>query len=266
VSASTRPRLLLQISRGRFEQLFTSAARERLAAVAEVAGPVGPRPPPEALAAAEALFLPTSAVVDRRVLAGAPRLRWIASANSAPPRLDYDAIAERDIVVTDSRRGFHIPVAEMALAHYLALTRGLMLHDRALCTRDCTGGVPPAENREASARRLGLLGFGEIGQTLARMLAPLQPEILVHDPYLAPGAAAERRAQSGMAGVSSLRAALSLCQGRARQPGPRLRIHRLRNLAFHRHARKSSHRQQLLSRRCRHVACPANCAPTRGGG
>ena len=189
MSAATRPCILLQISRGRCEQLFAPVARERLEAVAHVTGPTGPQPPSEALAAADVVFLPTGAVVDRGVLAAAPRLRWVASANSAPPRLDYDAIAERGIVVTDSRRGFHIPVTEMALTHYLALTRDLMLHDRALHTRDGTEGAPHAENREASGRCLGLLGFGGIGQTLARLLAPLQPELLVHDPYLAPGVA-----------------------------------------------------------------------------
>lgn len=85
---STRPHILLQISRGRFEQLFTPTARERLAAAAEIVGPTGPQPPVEALAAAHAIFLPTNAVVDRDVLAAAPRLRWVACANSAPPRVD----------------------------------------------------------------------------------------------------------------------------------------------------------------------------------
>jgi phosphoglycerate dehydrogenase-like enzyme len=187
--AGARPRVVVQLSRGRFEQLLTPAAQGRLRSVADVSGPTGPSAPPTDLTAAEVLFMSTGGTVDRPTLEAAPRLRWIASANSAPPRLDYDAVLAQGITVTDSRRGFHVPVAEMALTHYLALMRDFMLHDRALHTQDGTEGPPRAQNREASFRRLGLLGFGGIGQKLARLLAPLEPELLVHDPYLPPGTA-----------------------------------------------------------------------------
>ena len=86
--------------------------------------------------------------------------------------------------MTDFRRGFHRPVAELALALYLNLLRDVALHDRALHTPDGTEGADKTRNREASRRRLGLVGFGGIGQTLARFLAPLEPELLAYDPYL----------------------------------------------------------------------------------
>lgn len=187
-TAGTRPRVVVQLSPGRFQQLVTPATRDKLHSLADVTGPTGPTAPPDALAAAEILFMSTSGTVDHAALDAAPKLQWIASTNSAPPRVDWGAVAERGIVVTDSRRGFHLPVAEMALTHYLALMRDLMLHDRALHSREGIEGVPRAHNREASFRRLGLVGFGGIGQTLARLLAPLEPELLVHDPYLQPGA------------------------------------------------------------------------------
>jgi phosphoglycerate dehydrogenase-like enzyme len=195
-SKSARPHVLLQLARGRYEQLFSAAAIERLHAVADLRGPTGPEAPADALAAAEVLCLPTTAVVDGRVLAAAARLRWIASTNAAPPALDYDAIAARGITVTDSRRGFHRPVAEMALALYLALLRDVVLHDRALHTPDGVEGAAKEANREASSRRLGMVGFGGIGQMLARLLAPLEPEVLVYDPYLPPGVAAAAGARS----------------------------------------------------------------------
>jgi phosphoglycerate dehydrogenase-like enzyme len=191
-----RPSVLIQLGQGRYEQLFTPAARAKLTAIARVTGPTRREAPPESLAAAEVLLLPTNGVVDRATLERAPRLRWIASANSAPPRVDYDAIAERGITVTDSRRGFHVPVAEMALTLYLTLMRDVVLHDRALHSHDGVEGRPQPENREASFRTLGLLGFGGIGQTLARMLAPLEPTLLVHDPYLPPGTAEAAGARS----------------------------------------------------------------------
>ena len=193
---SHRPNVVVQLGQGRYEQLFTPAARERLASVARLTGPTGREAPPEALAEADVLLLPTGGVVDRQTLERAPRLRWIASANSAPPRVDYAAIAERGITVSDSRRGFHIPVAEMALTHYLTLLRDVMLHDRALHTHDGTEGRPQRENHEASFRTVGLLGFGGIGPTLALLLAPLEPTLLVHDPSRPPGTAEAAGARS----------------------------------------------------------------------
>ena len=185
-------------------------------------GPTGPAAPADALAGAEVLFLSVAGAVDRATLAAAPRLRWIASANAGPPRLDWDAVAARGITVTDSRRGFHRPVAELALALYLALLRDVALHDRALHTPDGTEGADKARNREASRRRLGLVGFGGIGQTLARFLAPLEPELLAYDPYLPPAAVSGGRGAAGGAGgaVPALRGRLRAGAAQPAQPAP----------------------------------------------
>jgi phosphoglycerate dehydrogenase-like enzyme len=180
-------RVVLQLPRARYEQIFSPAARERLATLAEVIGPfegeearrLTPR-----LAEADALFLQGRVEVDGTALAGAPRLRWISETSGGPPRIDYRAAFERGIAVTDCRRAFGRSVAEMALALYLAVSRDVALHDRALHTADETEGRPKEENREASGRVLGLVGFGGIARTLARFLAPFEPRLLAYDPFV----------------------------------------------------------------------------------
>ena len=179
--------MVLQLPRARYEQIFAPPARERLAALAEVIGPfdgdqarhLTPR-----LAEADVLFLQGGITVGAEALTGAPRLRWISETSGGPPRIDYRTAFSRGLTVTDCRRAFDRSVAEMALALYLAVARDVVAHDRALHTPDGTEGRSKSENRDASFRTLGLVGFGGIGRTLARFLAPLEPRILVYDPFV----------------------------------------------------------------------------------
>ena len=183
-----RPRVLAQLTRARYEQIFAPSARERLHALADVDGPFETAQEVQAatsrLARADVAFIPSSVGLDRAALEAAPRLRWIADTSGGPRTIDYQAAAERGIVCTDARRAFSRPVAEMALALYLAVMRDVVAHDRALHTPDLTEGVPKEQNREASFRTLGFVGFGGIAQTLARFLAPFEPRLLAYDPFL----------------------------------------------------------------------------------
>jgi phosphoglycerate dehydrogenase-like enzyme len=187
VRSGERPRVLLQLPRARYEQIFAPPARERLAVLADVIGPLdgdAARHLSPRLAEADVLFLQGGISVGAEALAGAPRLRWISETSGGPPRLDYPTAFSRGLTVTDCRRAFDRSVAEMALALYLAVARDVVAHDRALHTPDGTEGRPKGENRDASFRTLGLVGFGGIGRTLARFLAPLEPRILASDPFV----------------------------------------------------------------------------------
>jgi phosphoglycerate dehydrogenase-like enzyme len=180
-------RVVVQVGRERYAQLFDDESDARLRGLAEVVGPFGEeeaRTLSGAVAAAEVLWLPGGVHVPRAVLEGAPGLRWIGDTSGGPPRLDYRYAAERGIVVTDCRRAFAPAVGEMALALYLAVMRDVVVHDRALHAPDLPEGVDKAENREASGRTIGLVGYGGIARALHRFLAPFAPRLLVHDPFV----------------------------------------------------------------------------------
>src|SRR5688500_5648994 len=106
---SPRPRVVLQIGRAKYEQIFSPRARERLTELAAVVGPLaagedGGRLPPE-LRDADAIFVGGAVRLDAAALEAAPRLRWIAGTWGAPPqRIDYAAAFRREITVTDGRR------------------------------------------------------------------------------------------------------------------------------------------------------------------
>ncbi len=181
-------RVLAQLTRARYEQIFAPPARERLHALAEVLGPFETAQEVQEATArlpeADVLFMPSAVSLDREALEGAPRLRWIADTSGGPRKIDYETAFARGIVVTDCRRAFSRSVAELALALYLAVIRDVVVHDRALHTPDATEGVGKEHNRDASFRTLGFVGFGGIAQTLARFLAPFEPRLLAHDPFL----------------------------------------------------------------------------------
>jgi D-3-phosphoglycerate dehydrogenase len=72
-------------------------------------------------------------------------------------------------------------VAEHVLALILAHERGLCRYDRGVREGDwtLTQGLPM---RRVAGRTLGIVGFGRIGQTLARKAGALELRLLVHDP------------------------------------------------------------------------------------
>lgn len=186
-TAPRRAHVVVQLRRERYDQLFDDATDARLRALAGVTGPFADERvrgiAPES-AHADVLFVPGGIHVPRSLLADAPRLRWIADTSGGPPRLDYAFAAARGILVTDCRRAFSPAVGEMALALYLAVLRDVVVHDRALHTPDLPEGLDKARNHEASGRTIGFVGFGGIARSLQRFLAPFDPRLLVHDPYV----------------------------------------------------------------------------------
>ena len=194
----SKQRVVVQVNPERYAQLFSPESDARLRGLAEVTGPfegAAARTLSPALAEADALFLPGGTHVPRAVIEGAPRLRWIADTSGGPPLLDYAWVLGRGIHVTDCRRAFAPAVGEMALALYLAVTRDVVLHDRALHTPDETEGVDKDFNREASGRTIGLVGYGGIARALHRFLAPFEPRLLIHDPFLSDAAIREAGAE-----------------------------------------------------------------------
>jgi len=88
------------------------------------------------------------------------------------------------VTVVNTPEPMAAPVAEMALAMTLALVRRLPEYARAM--RD--GGSPDsslaAEGETLAGRRVGIVGFGRIGRTFAKLVRPLDAEIVVYDPHV----------------------------------------------------------------------------------
>lgn len=117
-----------------------------------------------ALPEAEGLLVSSNVIVDREAIASAPQLRVISTMSVGLDHIDLDAAREKKIVVTIT------PVLNDAVAD---LTMGLMIM---LSRRICEGIRSVASGRwsevslggDLAGKRVLLVGFGRIGQAVAR--------------------------------------------------------------------------------------------------
>lgn len=106
--------------------------------------------------------------VPARVIAGAPRLQVIGRYGIGVDNIDVAEATRRGIVVTNVPEYCLDEVASHALALILSLARRVCVFDAAIRQGDWSlrTGLPI---RRISGSVLGLIGFGRIGRTLARM-------------------------------------------------------------------------------------------------
>ena len=170
------------------DQIFSSASRERLEALADVVWHDGP-PAPDDLV--EAVLPTTVAVVGQTALpearlTRAPHLRAVLNVEgNFLPNVDYAACFERGIEVSCAAPVFGQPVAELALGLALACARDIPRGDREL--RDGSESLFDEGRNDRSfllaGKTLGLVGCGNLGRALLPLLRPFGGEILVHDPW-----------------------------------------------------------------------------------
>ncbi|XDB00142.1 hydroxyacid dehydrogenase [Sulfitobacter sp. LCG007] len=101
--------------------------------------------------------------------------------------LPYQALFARGIHVVTPSSVFALPVAELGLALALDLMRGVSDADRAF--REGTEVWGLEGNRRArllTGAEVGIVGFGNLGRTLLRLLSPFRVRARIHDPWLPP--------------------------------------------------------------------------------
>jgi len=133
------------------------------------------------LPAAWALIVRSRTKVDRTLLAAAPLLKVVARAGVGVDNVDMAATAERGISVVNAPGGATASVAELSVALYLLLVRGLLpkiLSTRAGKWERGTSG------QELGGRTVGFVGYGRIAREVARRLAPFGVRTVAFDPFV----------------------------------------------------------------------------------
>jgi phosphoglycerate dehydrogenase-like enzyme len=121
------------------------------------------------------------------VLDDAQELRAILTVSGGwPPELDYTRCFERGIRVLSAAPAFAAAVAEMALALALACSRDLIGEDRAMRAGDerFASNADGLDTFLLFGKRVGFVGFGNIGRRLRRLLEPFGCEFLAYDAWL----------------------------------------------------------------------------------
>lgn len=132
----------------------------------------------------------TSAVMglDAARLAQLPRLQVVSSFGVGLDRIDLAAAAARGVQVGHTPGVLDDCVADHAFALLLDTMRRLSAADRFVRRGDWPAG-PFGLSRRVSGARLGLVGFGRIGQTIARRASGFDMAVRYHSRRPVEGAA-----------------------------------------------------------------------------
>jgi phosphoglycerate dehydrogenase-like enzyme len=104
--------------------------------------------------------------------------------------MPYDAVFARGIHVVTTGAVFAEPVAEMGLAMALNLARGIIGADNDFrAGTEQWGGDGNTTARLLSGAEVGIIGFGELGRALNRVLTGFRTVTRIYDPWLPPSVA-----------------------------------------------------------------------------
>ena len=125
---------------------------------------------------------PLSAGIIERL----PALRFVAVSRGGPVNIDMNAARERSILVVNTPGRNASAVAEFAIGAIIAETRNITRGHDALRQGHWRGDLYRADRtgRELSEMTVGVIGYGQIGARVVRLLKAFGCRILVADPYV----------------------------------------------------------------------------------
>lgn len=149
---------------------------------------VAPDPKPETVAplmkGAKAVVLRTGIYMDTALIKAADDLWTISRTGGGVDNVDLKAATEHGVIVTSSLGVNASTVAEHTLSLILALFKQFFLLDREVRKHNFKIRYKNYP-QDVKGKRLGIIGFGQIGQMLAGYFYPLgQTRILAYDPML----------------------------------------------------------------------------------
>jgi len=99
--------------------------------------------------------------------------------------MDYAQAFARGIHVLSTGKVFALPVAEIGLGLAIALERNIVGGDRDFrAGRELWGGDGNGTARLLTGGEIGIIGFGDLGRALNRVLSGFRARIRAHDPWL----------------------------------------------------------------------------------
>jgi glyoxylate reductase len=163
------------------------ARLERLAELFEIRGNAPKAPPRERLlreAAGAAVLVPTYIDrVDAPLLDALPTVRHVASYGVGVNHIDLEACRARGVLVTNTPGVLTDATADMAMALLLAAARRVAEGDRVIRAGGWTEIDPGwMLGSEVTGKTLGIVGFGRIGQAMARRAAGFDLRLLYASP------------------------------------------------------------------------------------
>lgn len=134
------------------------------------------------------LIVRSATHVRKDVIDACPNLKIIARGGVGLDNIDVEYAKQKGIQVINTPAASSHSVAELVFAHLLSLSRYLHLSNREM---------PVSGNKEFNAlkkkysegielknKTIGIIGFGRIGQEVAKIAIGMQMNVLAYDPYV----------------------------------------------------------------------------------
>jgi len=129
----------------------------------------------------EGLMVRSKFQVDRTFLDAAVNLKFIARAGAGMDNIDEAYAAEKGIMLVNAPEGNRDAVGEHAVGMLLSLMNNLNRADAevraGLWQREANRGY------ELKGRTIGIIGYGNMGQTFARKLKGFEVDVIAYDKY-----------------------------------------------------------------------------------
>ncbi|QJD96316.1 phosphoglycerate dehydrogenase [Mucilaginibacter robiniae] len=129
----------------------------------------------------EGLVIRSKFQVSREVIDAATNLRFIARAGAGMDNIDEDYARQKGIMLINAPEGNRDAVGEHAMGLLLSLMNHLNRGDAevraGLWQREANRG------HELKGRTIGIIGYGNMGQTFARKLQGFEVNVIAYDKY-----------------------------------------------------------------------------------
>jgi D-3-phosphoglycerate dehydrogenase len=116
--------------------------------------------------------------VNESTLAHAPNIRVVAKCGAGMDNFDMRYLGKRGIATVNVPGGNARAVAEYTIGQIVALARGILANDRTVRA----GKWGPNIGLGLDGRMMGIVGFGAIGQEVAKLASAFGMSVIVTDP------------------------------------------------------------------------------------
>lgn len=131
----------------------------------------------ETIFARSNVWLVAAAVTDE-MMARAPELRFIQKWGTGYDKIDVAAAARRGIPVAITAGANAVAIAEHTIALMLAVMRRIAAADRSIRAGTWSAAALRPHMRGLFGKTVGIVGFGNIGRALARLLRGFEVKVL----------------------------------------------------------------------------------------
>lgn len=135
-----------------------------------------------AIAEAHALIIRSATTADAELINAAPNLKVIARAGVGVDNVDLKVATENGVVVMNTPDGNTISTAEFTLGLMLSLARHIPAGDQSM--REGKWDRKSFTGLELRGKTLGLIGFGRIGQAVAKRALAFDMTVIAYDPFV----------------------------------------------------------------------------------